>query len=362
MLTALAPGAVRGDVESGMRAYSDGNYATAFAEFLTAAKAGDPRAQYNLGVLYLSGRGVEKDLRQALKWHREAAEQGLSAAQHGLGMMYYRGQGIDRNFAVAAGWIRKSADQGLAEAQFNLAVMYFKGEGVQKNLPEVIKWVSLSAGQGYMDAMFRLGVMYEQGTGLDRNLDEALKWFRRAMDKGHDKAPARVAAVTAAKSDDRKLEQARAQDIVAAPEPAPEPAAKQETAQEKAPSPLPVAATPASVPKPVQAAAPALPPPFPAHQPAPAARGQSAAAGWRVQFASLQDAARARAIGERLQRLHGDGLDGARLFVRRADLGPGRGIYFRVQAGPFATDTAAQDACGAVRRSAPGQACMVVSP
>jgi len=41
-----------------------------------AAEGGDEKAQANLGLLYLDGRGVKKDLVQAFAWLKASASQG----------------------------------------------------------------------------------------------------------------------------------------------------------------------------------------------------------------------------------------------------------------------------------------------
>lgn len=53
----------------------------AFEYYLKAARQGDAEAQYNLGVCYRKGYGVEKDLTEAVKWLRKAADQGFAEAQ-----------------------------------------------------------------------------------------------------------------------------------------------------------------------------------------------------------------------------------------------------------------------------------------
>ena len=50
-----------------------------------AAEQGDASAQYNLGVMYENGHGVEQDDEQAVFWYRKAAEQGYADAQYNLG-------------------------------------------------------------------------------------------------------------------------------------------------------------------------------------------------------------------------------------------------------------------------------------
>ena len=38
------------------------------------AEQGNARAQYNLGICYERGEGVEKDMTEAVKWYRKAEE------------------------------------------------------------------------------------------------------------------------------------------------------------------------------------------------------------------------------------------------------------------------------------------------
>lgn len=46
-----------------------------FAQILEMAKAGNAEAQYNVGTMYLTGEGVEKNLEVAFKWLSKAANQ-----------------------------------------------------------------------------------------------------------------------------------------------------------------------------------------------------------------------------------------------------------------------------------------------
>jgi TPR repeat protein len=55
--------------------------------YLEMAKAGDKEAQFALGNLYRSGRGVKKDHRRAFVWFSKAAEQGHVKAQYTTGTL-----------------------------------------------------------------------------------------------------------------------------------------------------------------------------------------------------------------------------------------------------------------------------------
>jgi TPR repeat protein len=93
---------------------------TALTELRQQAEKGNPKAQNNLGLMYLQGRGVAQNYSEAMKWYRKAAEQGLDVAQNSLGIMYGNGQGAAQNFAEARRWFRMAADQGNADARRNL--------------------------------------------------------------------------------------------------------------------------------------------------------------------------------------------------------------------------------------------------
>ena len=60
-------------------------------ELLARAKAGDARAQNELGEMYENGRGVKQDPAKAAHWYQLAAHQGFAAAQLNLGVLYETG-------------------------------------------------------------------------------------------------------------------------------------------------------------------------------------------------------------------------------------------------------------------------------
>ena len=74
-----------------------------------AARKGDAKAQYNLGVAYDVGQGVPQDRAEALRWLKKAADQGNAMAQLGLGIAYYNGKGVPQDFAEAYFWTNLAA-------------------------------------------------------------------------------------------------------------------------------------------------------------------------------------------------------------------------------------------------------------
>jgi uncharacterized protein len=143
LVLALPAGiAVCGPLEDSRASYDRGDYATALRLARPLADQGNAVAQFILGVMYDSGKGVLQDDAEAMKWYRKAADQGESNAQCNLGTMYLTGQGVLQDYPEAMKWYRKAAAQGNANAQFNLGKMYDNGDGVPQDYVEAVEVVS----------------------------------------------------------------------------------------------------------------------------------------------------------------------------------------------------------------------------
>ena len=84
------------------------------------AAQGDANAQFSLGAMYASGKGVPTDEAKAVEWFEKAAAQGNANAQFFLGAMYANGKGVAKDDAKAVEWWEKAAAQGNANAQLLL--------------------------------------------------------------------------------------------------------------------------------------------------------------------------------------------------------------------------------------------------
>ena len=157
-----------------------------FLSLKRSAEAGDASAQYALGLRCREGKGVAKDIAQALTWFRKAAEQGNAGAQFNLGAMYAVGEGVPKDAVQATAWYRKAAEQGQADAQSRLGEMYFDGHGVHKDATLAASWFRKAAAQGQADAQFRLGLEYAFGTGVPNDFIQAYMWANLAAAHGSD--------------------------------------------------------------------------------------------------------------------------------------------------------------------------------
>lgn len=140
------------DLSAGVEAARRGDYAVAQRELRPLAEEGNPVAQYNMGIMYAQGHGVEQDKAQAVAWFRKAAEQELAQAQSIMGTVYARGMGVEQDFAEAARWYLRAAEQNDTASQYALGVLYANGQGVTKDYSDAYFWFAVAAARNYAPA------------------------------------------------------------------------------------------------------------------------------------------------------------------------------------------------------------------
>lgn len=212
--------------------------ALSFDNMKTQAEQGDATAQVRLSIYYTSNISMQggfregsltnflfpeearRNLIEAAKWCRLAAEQGHAGAQTSYALCCANGKGVMVDNVEAAKWLRKAANQGDMFGQYLLGNAYAKGAGVEKNLVQAVKWYRLSnreypagyipdshssleaaelrlsqyllvhtaAERGDAPAQYVLAKAYADGTDVARDPTEALSWCRKSAGLGNDSA------------------------------------------------------------------------------------------------------------------------------------------------------------------------------
>ena len=203
-------------IAKGNEALKSRQYAEALKWYRAAADGGNAAAMCNVGLLYETGKGTEKDISQAMAWYRKAAEKQYipaaldlaslceqqqdfgraftyykmaaeannTPAMVRLGHCYEEGLGTEENTTEAVSWYRKAADLNNSEAMTDLGVLYARGYGVQLDDAEAMKWYQKAAALKNPAAMNGIGGMYDAGHGVKQDPAEAMKWYRKAADLG----------------------------------------------------------------------------------------------------------------------------------------------------------------------------------
>lgn len=125
------------------------------AEAKMAAEKGDAEAQFRYAEMLRDGRGVAKNVREAVAWTRKAADGDLAAAQCQMGLFYMNGIGVDRDEDKAVEWLNKAAAQSHTQAQYNLGIYYAKFSD-KEACRLAVKWLKEAAKEDYADAQYNL--------------------------------------------------------------------------------------------------------------------------------------------------------------------------------------------------------------
>lgn len=170
---------------------NDESFRQAYLLFKDAAAKNNPDAEYNLGVLYLNGQGVQANEAEAAKWFRKASVHGHMVAQFNLAQ-YELDLG---NYREAVRWFKNAADRGNIIAANNLGTLYFDGKGVEKSDLMAFKYFEIAAKRNYASAQHNLGKMYLNGWGAKQDLEKAKELFIAAMELGDLNATTALAAM-----------------------------------------------------------------------------------------------------------------------------------------------------------------------
>ena len=115
MLLAGAPAAAT-SLEEAEQAIRERRFESAAEILEVLSQQGDPNAQYRLGSMYRTGRGVPMNHGIAISWLLRSAKGGNWHAQYSLGTMYQNGWGVAADRDEAVNWYRTAALRGHALA------------------------------------------------------------------------------------------------------------------------------------------------------------------------------------------------------------------------------------------------------
>lgn len=144
----------------------------AFPSILTASEVGDMQT-------------INSDMFSSYDQLYEFASNGSASAQYELGLLYEYGRGVNQVDTSAVYWYKKSAAQFFPNALYRLAILYDNGWGLEINRERALEFYKLAAERGHQLAQHDLAIMYFQGTGTSRNLLEAYKWLKIAVLSGN---------------------------------------------------------------------------------------------------------------------------------------------------------------------------------
>lgn len=185
-------------------------------EFLQgAAEGGVGGAQRVLGEKYISGRGVERNCQQAVKWLSLAAKCNEPSAEELLTKQIRLAARHRRPYDLEL--LQAGAEQGMVEAQKLLGKKYLSSSWLHRDCRQAVRWLKratkrnepgawqlfrhhlqhaarhssssdleflhVAAEEGFGEAERALGEKYHSGYGVKRDYRQAGKWLGRAAER-----------------------------------------------------------------------------------------------------------------------------------------------------------------------------------
>lgn len=171
-----------------------------------AAAAGQPIALWQLGIMYETGSGVDKDPAKAFQYFSQIANDNADAPPSSLdadivaqsfvkiGDYFLNGvpdAGIVEDNARGRTLIMHAASYfGDADAQYRVGMLYLDPSELGPNPLQSARWFSLAARKGHPGAQARLGDMLVRGEGMEAQPVEGLMWlniaYRGALGTGDE--------------------------------------------------------------------------------------------------------------------------------------------------------------------------------
>jgi uncharacterized protein len=152
-------------------ALSDNSYSRLWdaIELRNKANSGNPFAQHELGLRYLTGRDYAPDSVKAAHWIKRAADQNLLSARYNMGILQNNGWGVPWNPFEAYRHFQYAANHGMPEAQYVFGMLLTDNLIVGRNDFEAIRWIKMSADSGFAPARETLAELRKRG--LDSVVD-----------------------------------------------------------------------------------------------------------------------------------------------------------------------------------------------
>lgn len=154
------------------------NHAEAFKWWMKAAASKDPEAQIAVASELLNGQGVPQDFAQARHLCEIAAKEGDARGEYCLGLIEQRGLGVAPDPPRARKAYERSAAARNRQAMKALAGMQARGEGGKLDLVSAYVLYARLASQGDKEALKALATIKNMKPGDWKKVDQELLLYR----------------------------------------------------------------------------------------------------------------------------------------------------------------------------------------
>jgi len=163
-------------------AYKNKEYLKAIPLYKKLARDGSKEANFKLGVIYYSGKGVKRDLNRAVRYFQNAANKADTKSKYNLAVIYGLKQYVNHDNRESFNRFLELAKNKDPKAQYRVGMALLYGIGVDKDYKDAVRWFEQSYFiGGYKPAGCSLSLMYVMGHGVLVNLGRAAKLAKDGM-------------------------------------------------------------------------------------------------------------------------------------------------------------------------------------
>lgn len=142
-----------------------------------------------LGMIYVTGDGVEQDIDRGVGFMKQAARGGNPMANFTLSTWYRHGKFVEQDTALADRYLQHGVDHQYAPAQYQKALQLYMEE-TDESIAAANQLLEAAASRGSAPAMFLLARLKLNGQLFDYDLEGATRLLRRLSVNGHTEARA----------------------------------------------------------------------------------------------------------------------------------------------------------------------------
>ena len=162
---------------------------------VAAANAGNLRARTIMAHLYESGLVLPYEPTTAFRMLLDAAVESHIAARHGVASCYDEGRGVGRDAEKARIWFERAVQTAEEnpeavdpESAYTVGLCYLDGNGCAQSYPQAARWFIRASKYDDPEGLYELAKLYAHGLGVSPDTGKAVALYRKAADAGSFRA------------------------------------------------------------------------------------------------------------------------------------------------------------------------------
>lgn len=146
-----------------------------------SAELKNPEALFKIGFLYEKN---QHDIKKAIHYYELASEENSSKAQYTLGLIYLDGMHVKKNVDQGISYLKMCADNFKSKVYFILGSLYYEGKETPLDMTKAVKYFKESSSFNDLFAKNNLGVIYKNGYGneIKQSIQNAIIYLNEAVD------------------------------------------------------------------------------------------------------------------------------------------------------------------------------------